>query len=285
LGVYHGFPNTGGTIVHSWGPYPTVTAGYPTSEPPTIGSMYMVVQGNGIVGFFPTSAGAYNTAYFQNNIVSFGPNTSQGANTFTTSFANNYVQANTPATTGANVNSPNLTWGANVWTGAASTRKDLGFQHVVTAGPNPQSSLRFIAGNNPGGSAYNIDLSFSTSRNRLGFINLTASTVGAAGTDSILVKNNSGDVGAVSANFYQRSSSAAIGGSISTTVTAVTTFTVTIPTQANANYQVSVQGRNAASVGGWVTNQTTTSFDYILPTAITGTASFHWILKPYDPAL
>jgi hypothetical protein len=71
-----------------------------------------------------------------------------------------------------------------------------------------------------------------------------------------------------------------IGGSVSTAVTAVQTFVVTIPTQANANYKVSVQGRNALSAGGWVTNQTATSFDYVLPSAVTGTVAFHWILVP-----
>ena len=71
------------------------------------------------------------------------------------------------------------------------------------------------------------------------------------------------------------------GGSISATVTAVTTFIPTIPTQANNTYQVVITPSNAlTAVNYYVTNKTTTSFDVVFTSPLTGTVAFDWVLKP-----
>lgn len=68
------------------------------------------------------------------------------------------------------------------------------------------------------------------------------------------------------------------GGSVSATVTAVTTFVVSPPTQVNNTYQVVITPSNAlTSVNYYVTNKTTTSFDVVFTSALTGTVAFDWI--------
>lgn len=80
---------------------------------------------------------------------------------------------------------------------------------------------------------------------------------------------------------FQLKTSSVIGGSVSASVTAVTTFVVSPPTQANTNYQVIVTPSNMLSaVNYYVTNKTTTSFDVVFTTALTGVVAFDWILKP-----
>jgi hypothetical protein len=72
------------------------------------------------------------------------------------------------------------------------------------------------------------------------------------------------------------------GGSVSTTVTAVTTFQINPPTQANANYQVVVTANNALTAGTmyYINNKTTANFEVVFLSPITGTVAFDWILKP-----
>lgn len=71
-----------------------------------------------------------------------------------------------------------------------------------------------------------------------------------------------------------------VSGSVSTTGSATTTFTVTIgATQANTTYKVQVQPTNALSAApSYVTNKTTTTFDVVYLSGLTGTVAFDWTL-------
>lgn len=71
-------------------------------------------------------------------------------------------------------------------------------------------------------------------------------------------------------------------GNYSATGTATTTFTVTIgATQANTTYKVNATPTNALSAAMfYVTNKTTTTFDVVFLTGLTGAVSFDWSLKP-----
>lgn len=66
-------------------------------------------------------------------------------------------------------------------------------------------------------------------------------------------------------------------GSFSQSVVAVTTFSVTIPTQASTAYQTFVTPTNILSAAVfYVTSKTTTSFSVVYLTALTGTVAFDW---------
>lgn len=72
-------------------------------------------------------------------------------------------------------------------------------------------------------------------------------------------------------------------GTYSATGTATTTFTVTIgSTMSNNTYKVAQPGAlNLLSICGcYITNKTTTTFDVVYATALTGAVSFDWILSP-----
>jgi|688.fasta_scaffold06677_13 hypothetical protein len=73
-----------------------------------------------------------------------------------------------------------------------------------------------------------------------------------------------------------------IAGSFSATGTATTTFTVTIgTTQADALYKVTATPSNVLSaVMFYINNKTTTTFDVVFVTGLTGAVAFDWILKP-----
>jgi hypothetical protein len=73
---------------------------------------------------------------------------------------------------------------------------------------------------------------------------------------------------------------AAKSGSFSATGTATTTFTVTIgATQPSTSYKVAVTPTSLLAVGGYATNKTTTTFDWVVPAA-TGTVSLDYIVFP-----
>lgn len=74
----------------------------------------------------------------------------------------------------------------------------------------------------------------------------------------------------------------AIGGSVSTTGTATTTFTVTIgATQANSTYKVTATPSNVLSAAVfYINNKTTTTFDVVYLAGLTGAVAFDWILTP-----
>lgn len=71
-----------------------------------------------------------------------------------------------------------------------------------------------------------------------------------------------------------------LGGSKSATGTATTTFTVTLPyTQDNTNYAVSATAKNTLSSAiHYINNKTTTTFDVVYLTGLTGAVAFDWIL-------
>lgn len=71
-------------------------------------------------------------------------------------------------------------------------------------------------------------------------------------------------------------------GSFSATGTATTTFTVTIgATQSNTTYKVNATPTNALTAAMfYVTNKTTTTFDVVFLTGLTGAVAFDWTLKP-----
>ena len=73
-----------------------------------------------------------------------------------------------------------------------------------------------------------------------------------------------------------------LAASFTATGTATTTFTVTIGiTQANNTYKVVAFPSNALSaVMFYINNKTTTTFDVVFVTALTGAVAFDWILKP-----
>ena len=73
-----------------------------------------------------------------------------------------------------------------------------------------------------------------------------------------------------------------IAGSQSATATATTTFTVNIgQTMTNATYKVVVTGNNAlSSANHFTTNKTTTSFDVMYLTGLTGVVAFDWVVAP-----
>ncbi len=68
-----------------------------------------------------------------------------------------------------------------------------------------------------------------------------------------------------------------ISGSKSQSLTAGTTITVTLPiTMPNNTYKVNITATDSVlGIGGYVTNKTTTTYDYVLPVT-TGTVTFDW---------
>ncbi len=71
-------------------------------------------------------------------------------------------------------------------------------------------------------------------------------------------------------------------GSVSTTGTSTTTFTVTIgTTMGNTTYQVSVTPTSSVTAAPfYVTNKTTTTFDVVYLSGLTGTVTFDWAVFP-----
>lgn len=73
-----------------------------------------------------------------------------------------------------------------------------------------------------------------------------------------------------------------VAGSFSGAGTATTTFTVTIgTTQANTTYKVTATPTNVLSAAPfYISNKTTTTFDVVYLSGLTGTVAFDWILRP-----
>ena len=199
LGVYNGFANAGGVPAVSFGAYPQAQSGYSNVLVPAITSIYFSIYSDGRVIMFPNGSGGSNTAYFGNNLVSFGTYASVGNNTFTTSFANNYINTSSSATSGTNQNSPTLYWSCAKWNGSSSVRDDAGFFYKPNSGTNPDGYLKLFRGNQVGSTLFALDLTSATLANKLGFVQITTNAAGVAGTDSIVVKSSSnGDLRAVS---------------------------------------------------------------------------------------
>jgi fibronectin-binding autotransporter adhesin len=73
-------------------------------------------------------------------------------------------------------------------------------------------------------------------------------------------------------------------GTTTATGTATTTFTVTIGhTMANTNYSALTEGSNVLSSAiHYVNNKTTTTFDVVYLTGLTGSVAFDWTVTPYN---
>ena len=73
-----------------------------------------------------------------------------------------------------------------------------------------------------------------------------------------------------------------LSGTVSTTGTATTTFTVTIgQTQPNTTYKPFITASNALSATMfYISNKTTTTFDVVFVTGLTGAVAFDWMLTP-----
>lgn len=70
-----------------------------------------------------------------------------------------------------------------------------------------------------------------------------------------------------------------ISSSFSSGASATTTFTVPIPTQVNNAYKVQVTPTSATAVGGfYITNKTTTTFQIVYPSGLSGTVSWDWTI-------
>jgi len=101
----------------------------------------------------------------------------------------------------------------------------------------------------------------------------TAATLTAG--SGISITNGSGSITVTNTKLYYNGSFSQVGA-------ATTTFTVTIgTTQANTTYNVQVTPTDAlAAALFYVTNKTTTTFDVVYLTGLTGTVNFDWIVTP-----
>jgi len=70
-----------------------------------------------------------------------------------------------------------------------------------------------------------------------------------------------------------------ISGSYSTTASSTSTFTITIGGTMPATYQVSVTPTSSTALQFYVTNKTSTTFDIVTPSAVTGAVSFDWVVN------
>lgn len=168
-GITNSFPNTGGTVAWSVGPYASVS-GVPGALPPLVSGQYITVQSNGLVTFFPTnSSNVGTTLKIQNNLVAAGsPSAAIRGTAFSSFFANNYIQTSSTATSGGNFTSPNFLLTASIWNGSAAIVDDLGFANAVGAGSNPTTTLTLLHANG-GSGLFGVDFSPATKQNKLGF--------------------------------------------------------------------------------------------------------------------
>lgn len=83
---------------------------------------------------------------------------------------------------------------------------------------------------------------------------------------------------------FQSLPSQTFAGTKTATGTATTTFTVTIGhTMANTNYAATAEGSNLlSSAVHWTNNKTTTTFDVVYATGLTGAVVFDWTVTPYN---
>jgi len=118
----------------------------------------------------------------------------------------------------------------------------------------------------------------STNATMLSDQNGTGVTVNVIGKNSVADGVESKDA----VNKGQLDTASGTSGSFSATGTATTTFTVTIgTTQADALYKVTASPSNVLSaVMFYINNKTTTTFDVVFVTGLTGAVAFDWILKP-----
>lgn len=183
-GITNSFPNTGGTVAWSVGPY-TNASGLPSALPPLVASQYITVQSNGLVTFFPNSSNIGTTLKVQSGSVIAGPVSSQvtGAS-FSSFFNNNYFQTQFIATSGTNQSSNIAYWRASIWHAGAATVDDLGFINIVSGGGADPNTTLTLTHSNGGSGLFGFDISASTKDNKLGASTATTMKVTAAPTYS-----------------------------------------------------------------------------------------------------
>ena len=98
----------------------------------------------------------------------------------------------------------------------------------------------------------------------------------------VVTIDKNGNISAVNLSGINTGDQPYYRGSFSGTGTATTTFTVTIGvTQSSAAYKAVVSATNALAASPfYITNKTTTTFDVVYLTAITGAITIDWILTP-----
>jgi hypothetical protein len=190
--------------------------------------------------------------------------TDLGSNTFSTSGSNLIFENCVIKST----NSPITLTGGATYSNSYEIKNSI-FEVVnavplVTGGASGTNTLK-IAG-------------VSTNATMLSDQNGTGVTVNVIGKISVADGVDSKDA----VNKGQLDSASGSAGSYTATGTATTTFTVTIgTTQADALYKVTASPSNALSaVMFYINNKTTTTFDVVFVTGLTGAVAFDWILKP-----
>lgn len=160
-------PNTGASPIWSVASY--TPSGKSPQSPPSITDAVLYVAGNKATLFNPTALSTTSTMLVQNNLVRVGPNPSTGiGNSFSTTFASNYLYPATAATSSLNQSSPLWYWSANIWDGSVATRADLGFfNKPLTNGGNPDYLLTLMKANG-GTGRYGVDFNAATYTNLYG---------------------------------------------------------------------------------------------------------------------
>lgn len=243
-GITNSFPNTGGTVAWSVGPY-TNASGLPSALPPLVASQYITVQSNGLVTFFPNSSNIGTTLKVQSGSVIAGPVSSQvtGAS-FSSFFNNNYFQTQFIATSGTNQSSNIAYWRASIWHAGAATVDDLGFINIVSGGGTDPNTTLTLTHSNGGSGLFGFDISASTKDNKLGASTATTMKVTAAPTYSsggynlAVINTGTGNIETVTISSPTIQASANLiaqtaAGNITTFTVGATTATFNISTYIN----------------------------------------------------
>ncbi len=164
-----------------------------------------------------------------------------------------------------------ISTGGTIMNASAGTRFTLnvgGSAASATASRNLADAITAFTVNNANASSTGAIMDFQAAGSTVASVQRSGKITAVAGTASTDVVVLSQLTGAFKA------------GSFSATGTATTTFTVTIGvTEANTAYKVNVTPTSALALGGYVTNKTTTTFDYVVPAA-TGTVSLDFAAFP-----
>jgi len=184
--------------------------------------------------------------------------------------------------------------GSNLELNAGSGTVDIGTAGGLSFGG---SSTAVIAPDGGGGLNF---AGFATNINSAGDITAPGFTVYGTGTPTLTTDGSGGFAFDVSGTPVASISSSGVitgdgsgltnlpnqtyAGTTTATGTATTTFTVTIGhTMANTNYSAMAEGSNVlSSAVHYVNNKTTTTFDVVYLTGLTGSVVFDWTVTPYN---
>ena len=257
--------------------YPTVDAvntGLATKQNTLVsGTDVKTINGNTIVGSGNLDVG---NAFTSNNITQFTNNTSDD-------IANKVLDE---TGTGSLVFNTNPVFGGTVTVGAiqvngASTNDYIKGNGGVANFTNTVRAVTISSGtlsNTAIVGGETIANAFGKAQGQINTVNTTLTTKQntlVSGTD-IKTINSTTVLGSGNlALFYK--------GNFSTTATAQTTFTVSIgATMTNTTYRVPQPGAQNALSAVWyfVTNKTTTTFDIVTMSALSGVVSYDWVVYP-----